>query len=156
AKARSFALQACRLRGHDGANGKGSSHLLQRGDAKQVQALLQRTRGELAKAESRRACFAFSFQHRAGFVEFHEGAGEVVQVQAELVWQAVGSEQLDRFRELQQFQRERLFFRGSYRNRVFNVGIESGAAEYAAYPGISIEQVRCGVAVEGQHAVPVE
>ena len=92
------------------------------------------------------------------FVERSEVLREVEQVRAKAVW-AVPIERVPYGRiECQQANRKRAFLRRPKcgNDRPCGVAGNVGAPEDAADSGVSVLKVRSGVAVEGQHAIPVE
>ena len=97
-------------------------------------------------------------QHRAGFVELREGAGQLEQVGAE----AVGRPPLERLPH-GRLEPEDGEGQGPLLRRVEGRGdgldagaVDAGAAEDRPDAGVGVLQVGARVAVEGQHALPVE
>ena len=97
-------------------------------------------------------------QHRARFVELREGAGQLEQVRAQAM-RRPALERLPHGRvEPEDGEGQRpLFRRLEGRGDRLDAGaVDAGAAEDRPDAGVGVLQVGRGVAVEGQHPVPVE
>src|SRR5690606_38102995 len=136
------------------------SHLLDGRDSEESEARLERASGHVAEAQAASAQrVVFDRKHRAALVEAVVGRRELVEVVTEPM-------RLERFadaahdgRQLQELERERPLrvLDDLYRAEALVAdAVGLGLAKNRSNADVRVLQVRCRVAVEREHAVPVD
>ncbi len=127
-------------------------------DAEGVEAVAEDLAGEVAEGEAGGADGFFGFEDLAGFPEAGEVTGEVVEIVAEVIGAAVVGDGFEGETE-----EEEVFGQGDFGGVgeaeliVRGAGVGGGGfAEDAAGAGVGVLEVGGGIALEGEHLVPIE